>query len=50
MDSATERVGDTHGQSFQIPEKFHPSQSSLVFPVHNLDPRERSTHSQLSGM
>ena len=30
MDSATECVGETQGQSFQIHEKFHPS-SSYVF-------------------
>ena len=32
MDSAAECVGETQGQSFQIPAKFHPSRS-YAFPV-----------------
>ena len=32
MDSAAECVGETQGQSFQIPAKFHPSRSN-AFPV-----------------
>ena len=32
MDSAAECVGQTQGQSFQIPAKFHPSRS-YAFPV-----------------